>query len=111
MLDEAKRTTILTLAAEGRSRHVIAKAVGVSRNTVERVRCSGQAKPAPLPRAEQAAPFVAQTTALTERCEGNLVRVARGAGRQRGHAALLDADRLLPPPRHRRRAQGPHRPA
>jgi transposase len=75
VLDEAKRTTILTLAAEGRSRHVIAEAVGVSRNTVKRVLKSGQAKPAASPRAEQAAPFAAQIAALARHCEGNLVRV------------------------------------
>ena len=75
MLDEAKRTTILTLAAEGRSRHMISEALGVSRNTVKRVLRQGAARPPPLPREEQAAPHAARIEALAAACKGNLVRV------------------------------------
>jgi hypothetical protein len=75
VLDEAKRTTILTLAAEGRSRHYISEALGVSRNAVKRVLRSGERRPESRPRAEQATPHAARIEALAVSCQGNLVRV------------------------------------
>lgn len=82
MLDEAKRTTILTLAAEGRSRGYISEALGVSRNAVKSVLRSGTAKPTSRPRAEQAAPHAERIEALALSCKGNLVRVHEELGVQ-----------------------------
>ncbi len=76
MLDVDQRKAILLLSAKGRSARAIARAMGVSRNTVRRVVRSGQAEVPKLERPEQLAEHVALVTELHTRCEGNLVRVA-----------------------------------
>jgi len=75
MLDADTRTAILKLAAEGRGKHFIAEALGVSRNAVKRVLKQGDATPAAKPRPERAEPFAERILALYTDCKGNLVRV------------------------------------
>lgn len=75
MLDADTRTAILKLAAEGCSKHFIAEALGVSRNTVKRALKQGDAIPAAKPRPERAEPFAERILALYTECKGNLVRV------------------------------------
>jgi len=69
------RAAILTLHKQGRGIHAIARAVGVSRNTVRRVLSSGNAEVPQIERAEKAQPYEQRIRELFVLCEGNLVRV------------------------------------
>lgn len=75
MLDEPTRTAILRLAREGHAVRWIARAVGVNRDTVQRVLESGSAVPPPIERSERLLAHVDQIRELHQVCEGNLVRV------------------------------------
>ena len=75
MLDEHRRLAILTLSQKGRGVRTIARAVGVSRNTVRRVLGSGCAAVKEVARPEQLAPALEAIKDLYGQCEGNRVRV------------------------------------
>lgn len=75
MLDHHTRIAILRLHAEGHGSRTIAKALGVSRNSVREVIKSGEAQVPALDRKEKAAPYLELIRALYKECEGNLVRV------------------------------------
>ncbi len=75
MQDRDIRSAILTLHKQGRGIRAIARAVGISRNTVRRVLASGTEAVPELERAEKADPHEARIRELFERCGGNLVRV------------------------------------
>lgn len=75
MLDLDTRAAILTLARRGHGIKPIARAVGVSRNTVRRVLESGQSEVPGLIRAEQLEPHLKTVRALHAECGGNVVRV------------------------------------
>ena len=75
MLDEHRRLAILTLSQKGRGVRTIARAVGVSRNTVRRVLESGSAKAREPVHPEQLSPALETIKELYRDCEGNRVRV------------------------------------
>src|SRR5690242_7617266 len=75
MLDEPTRTAILRLAREGHAVRWIARAVGVNRDTVQRVIESGSAVPPPIERPERLLVHIDQVRELHDACKGNLVRV------------------------------------
>ena len=75
MLDADRRLAILTLSQKGRGVRTIARAVGVSRNTVRRVLGSGCAAVKEVARPEQLAPALEAIKDLYGQCEGNRVRV------------------------------------
>lgn len=75
MLDEATRTAILKLKSQGHSERAIAKAVGVSRRSVERVIKRGDAAVPAASRHSQVQIFRQQILDLYTRYEGHLLRV------------------------------------
>jgi hypothetical protein len=75
MLDQTQRQTILTLHDRGLGKRAIARALGISRNTVRDVLADGRAAPPPLDRAEQLEPVRDEILTLFASCKGNLVRV------------------------------------
>jgi transposase len=75
MLDEATRTTILTLHEAGAGTRAIAKGLGIARASVRRVISSGQAAPPPISRAELAEPHREAILELYARYQGHLGRV------------------------------------
>jgi hypothetical protein len=84
MLDEATRTAILKLKAQGHGSRAIAQALGVARSSVRRVIASGCSQVPPLVRAELAESWREAILELYARYQGHLVRVheelkARGA--------------------------------
>lgn len=84
MLDEATRTAILKLKAQGHGSRAIAQALGVARSSVRRVIQSGSITVPPLVRAELAEAWREAILELYAQYQGHLVRVheeltARGA--------------------------------
>ena len=75
MLDEDKRQALLRLLLDGHGVREIARAVGVSRNTVRRVRREGSAAVPEIRRLEPLTPHRERIEALVKGCQGNLVRV------------------------------------
>jgi transposase len=75
MLDEATRSAIFVLHANGHGSRRIAQDLGVARSTVRRVLGSGQTQVPPLVRAELAEPWREQILQLLSRYEGHLGRV------------------------------------
>jgi len=75
MLDEAMRSAILCLAAQGHGKKRIAALVGASPGAVKRVMRLGRAEVPPLERAEKAEPYRSEIVELYASCKGNLVRV------------------------------------
>jgi transposase len=75
MLDLVTRTAILRLRREGHGARTIARAVGVSRNTVKTVLAQGEAQPPPIVRPERLLAHREQIRELFVRCGGNRVRV------------------------------------
>jgi transposase len=75
LLDAERRSAILTLSQKGHGVRTIARAVGVSRNTVRRVLESGSAKVQEPVRPEQLTPVLETIRDLYAGCEGNRVRV------------------------------------
>ena len=75
MLDEATRTAILKLHAQGHGSRRIAHALDVARDTVRRVINTGSASVPPLVRAELAEPWREQILELYARYQGHLGRV------------------------------------
>lgn len=75
MLDQTQRQAILTLHERGVGKRAIARALGISRNTVRDVLADGNAAPPPLDRAEQLEPVRDHILALHASCKGNFVRV------------------------------------
>jgi len=75
MLDEATRTTILTLHEAGHGTRAIAKGLGIARASVRRVVLSGQAAPPPISRAELPEPHREAILELYARYHGHLGRV------------------------------------
>jgi len=90
LLDEATRTAILKLHAQGHGSRKIARALGVARDTVRRVIGSGSATVPPLVRAEQAEPWREHILELHARYEGHLGRVHEALA-QRGAAVSYPA--------------------
>jgi transposase len=75
MLDQTTRQAILTLHERGRGKRAIAKALGISRNSVREVLADGRAAPPKIARAEQLEPVRDEILALHASCKGNFVRV------------------------------------
>jgi len=75
MLDQTERQAILTLHERGLGKRAIARALGISRNTVREVLIDGHATPPPLERAEQLERVRDEILALHASCKGNFVRV------------------------------------
>jgi transposase len=80
MLDKPTRTAILALAAKGRSRREIARALGVSRNSVKQVLREGAAEPGAIERARRLDEYLEDIRALHAECKDgrgrtNMVRV------------------------------------
>ncbi len=75
MLDLDTRTAILALHARGQRMRAIARALGVSRNSVKSVIQAGSAEVPALDRTEKAEPYLDQIRRLHRECDGNLVRV------------------------------------
>mgnify|MGYP001603148937 CR=1 FL=1 len=75
MLDADRRHAILTLAGRGHGVRTVARAVGVSRNTVRRVLGNGSTAVKEVVRPEQLAPALEAIRDLYGQCEGNRVRV------------------------------------
>jgi transposase len=91
MLDEEKREAILRLLLDGHGVRAVARAVGVSRNSVRRVRREGSAAVPEILRPEQLTPHRERIEALVKHCEGNLVRVheeLEGEGVRVGYSTL-----------------------
>lgn len=75
MLDEDQRAAILWMRRQGHGVRTIARALGVSRNTVRRVQTDGRAAVSGPVRLEALERHRARIEALVQRCRGNLVRV------------------------------------
>lgn len=75
MLDLDTRTAVLRLAREGHGLRAIARALGISRNSVKAVLQSGTAVVPTQQRSESAAPHAERIERLHGLCKGNLVRV------------------------------------
>ena len=75
MLDLDTRTAILRLAAQGHGKRKIARALGVSKNSVKRVLAEGQPEVPKLQRAERLDEHLELVRQLSTHCRGNLVRV------------------------------------
>ncbi len=69
------REAIFTLQKKGHGVRSIARALGVSKNTVKRVLTSGQVEVPAIERTEKAEPHEEKIRALFALCKGNLVRV------------------------------------
>ena len=91
MLNQAQRTTILELSAQGVSQHEIARVLGISRLTVRKIVRSNSTELKEIPRAEKAEPHRPQILELLNVCKGNLVRVHEelmAGGAARSYPAL-----------------------
>ena len=75
MLDEATRSAILKLHAQGHGSRTIAKALGIARDSVRGVIDAGSAQVPPLDRAEKCEPLREQILELHARYQGHLGRV------------------------------------
>ena len=75
MLDQSTRTAILELHKRGLSKRKIAAALGVSRDSVNRVIESGTVDPPRIERSEKAGPYHDRIVELVSSLKGNLVRV------------------------------------
>jgi transposase len=75
VLKQPTRTAILELAARGVGKRAIARTLGISRRSLQKVLASGQAEPPAARRPHKAAPHREQILALHASCRGNLVRV------------------------------------
>jgi transposase len=75
MIDHDRRTAILSLSRAGNGVRAIAKALGVSRNTVKKVLTSASAEVPPLERDSKLTPHLDRVRELHRTCRGNLVRV------------------------------------
>lgn len=75
MLDETIRTAILVLREQNHSIRAIAKAVKVSRDTVQRVLAAGSPAAPDLLRPEKAEAHQEEILELLPACKGNLIRV------------------------------------
>jgi transposase len=75
MLDHSTRTAILRLHEQGHGSRKIATALGVSRGAVRAVIASRHATVPDIERASQLDACLAQISALSKACKGNLVRV------------------------------------
>jgi hypothetical protein len=75
MLDQSTRTAILALRAKGFSKRRIARALKISRDSVERVVAFGSAEIPRMERSEKAGPYHERVVELVSSCKGNLVRV------------------------------------
>jgi|GEM_PF-3078550 len=86
MLDQSIRSAILVLHQQRHSIRAIARAVGVSRNTVNRVLAAGSPAVPEFLRPEKAEVHREEILELLPACKGNLVRV---------HEKLLDRGAVL----------------
>ena len=75
MLDHETRSAILKLAGQGHGTRFIAKAVGVSRKSVQKILEQNTAEVPDIERAGQLDPFLGTIRDLNVACAGNLVRV------------------------------------
>jgi transposase len=75
VLTRETRTAILELAARGIGKRAIARTLGLSRRSLQKVLASGLAEPPALLRPHKAAAHREKILALHASCQGNLVRV------------------------------------
>jgi transposase len=76
MIEQELRTAIFMLRGKGQGTRAVARALGLSRNTVREIVRSGQMAVPQVSRADQTEPHGDLVRELYERCEGNRVRVA-----------------------------------
>jgi transposase len=75
MLEESIRSAILVLRGQDHSIRAIARAVKISRDTVQRVLAAGSPAIPDLPRPEKAEAHQEEILELLPACKGNLIRV------------------------------------
>ena len=75
MLDLETRQTILRLNREGHGKRTIARAVGVTRNSVRKVLADGSPEVPPLVRPQRLQAHLERLRKLHAECDGNLIRV------------------------------------
>jgi hypothetical protein len=75
VLDQTTRQAILRLDQEGHGKRMIARAVGVSRNSVKKVLANGFPEVPRLERSNRLQPRLERIRELYAECAGNLVRV------------------------------------
>lgn len=75
MLDRETRQTVLTLHEKGHGKRAIARALGISRNSVNRVLKEGRADPPPVEKGSILDDHIDEIRELYAECRGNLVRV------------------------------------
>ena len=75
MLDLETRQTILRLNREGHGKRTIARAVGVTRNSVRKVLADGSPEVPPLVRPQRLQAHLERLRKLHVECDGNLIRV------------------------------------
>ena len=75
MLDLETRHAILRLSREGHGKRVIARAVGVTRNSVRKVLADGFPEVPRLVRSTRLQPHLERLRELHVECDGNLIRV------------------------------------
>jgi transposase len=76
MIEQELRAAIFTLRAKGKGTRKIARALGLSRNTVREILRSGQVAVPCRESADKTEPHADLVRELYQRCEGNRVRVA-----------------------------------
>lgn len=76
MIDQELRTATFALRGKGQGVRAIARALGISRNTVRQILRSGQVAVPHMVRADDTEPHTELVRELFERCKGNRVRVA-----------------------------------
>jgi transcriptional regulator len=81
-LDHETRTAILLLQAQGHGIRFIARTLGVSRESVQKVCRSQQIEVPRMERKVRLDPWVERIQALHDACGGNLIRVHEELGRE-----------------------------
>jgi transposase len=81
VLDLDTRSAILRLRQEGHGTRFIARAVGVSRDSVQKVLASGRSEVPAMERPEQLTPWLDKIQELHRSCLGNLIRVHEELGK------------------------------
>jgi hypothetical protein len=76
MIDQDLRTAIFTLRGKDLGLRAIARALGISRNTVRQILQSGQVAVPQRASTDQTEPHAELVREIYQRCEGNRVRVA-----------------------------------
>ena len=84
MLDKEIRAAVLTLSSQGHSQREIAKALHISRTSVQGVLKGGEARPPRIEKTSQLDPYRDEIQFWHKDCRGNLVRVAEKLEEEKG---------------------------